>query len=93
VLSVVGNVVADRNADLIQAVRAGDLDAARAIHASLIPLVEAVMRTSPGAVTAKAALAELGVIPHASVRLPLLESPPSERRQLMEALGTLTVPA
>src|SRR5690349_16637404 len=43
VLSVVGNVVADRNAELIRAVRAGYLDAALAIQTSLIPLVDAVM--------------------------------------------------
>jgi 4-hydroxy-tetrahydrodipicolinate synthase len=93
VLSVVGNLVADRNAELIRAVRGGDLDAARAIHGSLTPLVDAVMRTSPGAVMAKAALAELGIIPHATVRLPLLEPPSSHREQLTAALATLAVPA
>jgi 4-hydroxy-tetrahydrodipicolinate synthase len=93
VLSVVGNVVADRNAELIRAVRGGDLDAARAIHGALIPLVDAVMRTSPGAVMAKAALAELGIVPHATVRLPLVEPPSSHRDQLRAALATLAVPA
>ena len=91
VVSVVGNLVADRNADLIAAVRRGDLDAARAVQRSLLPLVDAVMRTSSGAVMAKAALAELGVIPHASVRLPLLESPPPHLRRLADALATTTV--
>ena len=92
VLSVVGNVVADRNAELIRAVRSGDLGSARAIHGSLIPLVDAVMRTSQGAVMAKAALAELGIIPHATVRLPLLESPPPDLRRLTDALATIAVP-
>ncbi|MET7768432.1 4-hydroxy-tetrahydrodipicolinate synthase [Nocardia sp. NPDC005366] len=92
VLSVIGNIVADRNAALIRAVRAGDLDAARAIHISLIPLVEAIMRTSQGAVMAKAALTELGVIPHATVRLPLLESPPPDLRRLVDALATIAAP-
>jgi 4-hydroxy-tetrahydrodipicolinate synthase len=87
VVSVVGNVVADCNADLIRAVRTGDLDSARAIQGSLIPLVEAVMRTSQGAIMAKAALAELGIIPHPAVRLPLLESSPSDLRRLAEALA------
>jgi 4-hydroxy-tetrahydrodipicolinate synthase len=73
VVSVVANVAADRTAGLIDAVRRGDLESARAINQSLIPLVEAIMRAGPGAVTAKAALAELGVIPHATVRLPLVE--------------------
>lgn len=87
VLSVVGNVVADSNARLIQAVRAGDLDSAKAIQESLIPLVEAIMRTSQGAIMAKAALVELGIIPHAAVRLPLVESPPAHLRLLREALA------
>jgi len=93
VLSVVGNVVADRNAELVRAVRSGDLDRARAIHGSLIPLVDAVMRTSQGAVMAKAALAELGIIPHATVRLPLLEPPAPDLHRLTEALAGVAVPA
>src|SRR5580765_1164167 len=75
VVSVVGNLVADRNADLIGAVGAGDLDSARAIQTSLFALTDVVMRASQGAVMAKAALAALGVIPYAAVRLPLVESP------------------
>ena len=93
VVSVVGNLVADRNADLLLAVRNGDLDSAKAIHASLIPLVEAIMRTSQGTIMAKAALAELGIIPHATVRLPLLESPPPHLQRLKDALATIAVPA
>lgn len=92
VVSVVGNVAADRNAELIRAVRNGDLDAARTIQASLLPLAEAIMRTSQGAIMAKAALAQLGIIPHATVRLPLLESPPPHHQRLTEALATIAVP-
>jgi 4-hydroxy-tetrahydrodipicolinate synthase len=90
VVSVVGNIVADRNAELIRAVRGGDLDTARAIHRSLIALVDAIMRTSQGAIMAKAALAELGIIPHATVRLPLIESPPPHLQRLTDALATST---
>jgi 4-hydroxy-tetrahydrodipicolinate synthase len=92
VLSVVGNVVADRNAELIRAVRSGDLDSAKAIQGSLIPLVDAIMRPSQGAIMAKAALAELGIIPHATVRLPLLEPPPPHLQRLTDALATIAVP-
>ena len=91
VVSVVGNVVADRNAALIQAVRNGDLGSATAIQVSLIPLVDAIMRTSQGAAMAKAALAQLGIIPHATVRLPLLEPPHLQR--LADALATIAVAA
>ena len=93
VLSVVGNVAADRNAELIKAVRSGDLGSAKAIQASLIPLVDAIMRTSQGVVMAKAALARLGIIPHATVRLPLLEPPPRHLQRLTDALATVAVPA
>ncbi|MGW5718437.1 4-hydroxy-tetrahydrodipicolinate synthase [Amycolatopsis sp. NPDC003865] len=75
VVSVVGNVAADRTAALIAAVRRGDLESARAVNRSLVPLVETIMRNGPGTTAAKAALAGLGVIPHATVRLPLLAVP------------------
>ncbi|MDI1465204.1 4-hydroxy-tetrahydrodipicolinate synthase [Catellatospora sp. KI3] len=93
VVSVVGNVVADRVAALIGAVRGGDLDEARSRQRSLLPLTEAVMRTAPGAVMAKAALAELGVIASASVRLPLIEAAPAHLERLRDALASMTVAA
>ena len=92
VVSVVGNLAADRNAELIRAVRSGDLDTARAIQGSLIPLVGAIMRTSQGAIMAKAALAELGVIEHPAVRLPLLQPPPPHLQRLTAALATTAAP-
>ncbi len=73
-VSVVANVAAERTADLIRTVRDGDLVKARAIHDELIPLTDRLMRSGTGAANAKAALAELGIIPHASVRLPLVEA-------------------
>ncbi|MEV7099571.1 4-hydroxy-tetrahydrodipicolinate synthase [Amycolatopsis sp. NPDC051045] len=73
-VSVVGNVAADRTADLIRAVRRGDLETARAVNDGLLALTERIMGSGTGAANAKAALAELGVIPHASVRLPLVEA-------------------
>ncbi|WP_410606610.1 4-hydroxy-tetrahydrodipicolinate synthase [Amycolatopsis sp. lyj-109] len=73
-VSVVANVAAERTADLIRTVRDGDLVKARAIHDGLLPLTDRIMRSGTGAANVKAALAELGIIPHASVRLPLLES-------------------
>jgi len=93
VVSVVGNVVPGRTAELIRQVRSGDLDAARSNARGLIPLTDAVMRTSSGAIMAKAALAELGVIPHATVRLPLLESEQEDLDKLAAALGTVAGPA
>ncbi len=73
-VSVVGNVVPDRTADLIRAVRAGDLASARRIQHALNPVIDAVMHAGPGTAMAKAALVELGILPHATVRLPLIEA-------------------
>ena len=50
----------------------GDLSGALATYRSLVPVVEAVMTTAQGAMTAKAALQLLGVLPNRAVRLPLV---------------------
>ncbi|GHG12606.1 MULTISPECIES: 4-hydroxy-tetrahydrodipicolinate synthase [Amycolatopsis] len=73
-VSVVANVAADRTADLIRTTRDGDLAKARAINDDLRPLTGRLMSSGTAAANAKAALAELGIIPHASVRLPLVEA-------------------
>jgi len=87
VVSVVGHVAGDEYAALVRAVDTGDLATARAIHHRLIPVVNAIMNTSQGAIMAKAALVELGVIPSAYVRLPLVESPPEHLAKLREGLS------
>lgn len=75
IVSVTGHVAADRNAALMSAVRDGCLDDAVRINRELLVLAAAMLQPGPGAVTAKAALAESNVIPHATVRLPLIEAP------------------
>lgn len=87
VVSVVGNVAPAQITELIQAVRRGDLPLARTIHRSLVPLTDAIMRTSQGPIMAKGALTELGILDHATVRLPLLESPPEDLEKLRLALA------
>ena len=89
VVSVVGHVAGDHYRALVEAVDAGDLAEARRIHVALIPVVDAIMTTSQGAIMAKAALVELGVIESAAVRLPLVESPPEHLERLRAALATL----
>jgi 4-hydroxy-tetrahydrodipicolinate synthase len=89
VVSVVGHVAGEQYAAMVAAVDRGDLAEARAVHTSLIPVVDAVMTTSQGAIMAKAALVELGVIESATVRLPLVESPPEHLELLRAALATL----
>ncbi|WP_277452062.1 4-hydroxy-tetrahydrodipicolinate synthase [Janibacter sp. DB-40] len=75
VVSVVGHVAGRHYREMVDAVDAGDLTTARAVHHRLIPVVNALMGTSQGAIMAKAALVELGVIDNATVRLPYVEGP------------------
>lgn len=89
VVSVVGHVAGEQYAAMVAAVDRGDLAQAQALHTSLIPVVDAIMTTSQGAIMAKAALVELGVIESATVRLPLVESPPEHLELLRAALATL----
>jgi 4-hydroxy-tetrahydrodipicolinate synthase len=89
VVSVVGHVAGDRYRAMLEAVDRGDLEEARRIHVALVPVVEAIMTPSQGAIMAKAALVELGVIESAHVRLPLVESPPEHLSALRSALATL----
>ncbi len=86
VVSVVGHVAGRQYRAMVDAVDAGDLGRARELHRSLIPVVNAIMRTSQGAIMAKAAMVELGVIEHATVRMPLVESTEDDLRVLREGL-------
>ena len=91
-VSVVGHVAGPQYRAMVEAVDRGDLAEARRLHEGLVPVVEAVMTPSQGAIMAKAALVELGVIEHATVRLPLVESPPEHLEALRAALPTLPTP-
>ena len=92
-IGVTTHVAGAEYASMVDAVDAGDLESAIAVHRRLIPLVDAVMTTSQGAIMAKAALKELGVIDSAAVRLPLVESPPEHLEKLRAAFATVGVPA
>jgi 4-hydroxy-tetrahydrodipicolinate synthase len=85
-VSVVGHVAGREYAAMLAAVDRGDLAAARDLHRRLVPAVNAIMGPSQGAIMAKAALVELGVIDHATVRLPLVESPPEHLESLRSGL-------
>jgi len=87
-VGVTTHVAGSQYAAMLAAVDAGDLPGAIALHRRLIPVVNAIMNTSQGAIMAKAALKELGVIDSAAVRLPLVESPPEHLAVLREALFT-----
>jgi 4-hydroxy-tetrahydrodipicolinate synthase len=72
VVSVVGHVAGDRYRSMVDAVDRGDLASALDTYRALVPVVEAIMTTAQGAMTAKAALELLGVLPNRTVRLPLV---------------------
>jgi len=91
-VGVATHVAGAEYASMLAAVDAGDLATAVGLHRRLIPVVDAIMNTSQGAIMAKAALKELGVIDTAAVRLPLVESPPEHLEKLRAALATLKDP-
>ena len=72
IVSVVGHVAGDRYAAMVEAVDRGDLATALATYRDLVPVVEALMTTAQGAMTAKAAMQLLGVLANRNVRLPLV---------------------
>ncbi|GAB3114861.1 4-hydroxy-tetrahydrodipicolinate synthase [Janibacter alkaliphilus] len=86
-VSVTGHVAGREHVELLAATERGDLATARQIHTRLLPLVQAMMTTSQGAIMAKAALVELGVIDHATVRLPLVEGPPEHLEILRKGMA------
>lgn len=88
-VGVATHVLGDEYAALLAAVDRGDLAEAVAIHHRTIPVVDAVMFTSQGAIMAKAALHELGLIASPAVRLPLVPSPPEHLARLRAALAGL----
>jgi 4-hydroxy-tetrahydrodipicolinate synthase len=89
VVSVVSHVCADRYAAMVRAVDAGDLPEARRINAALLPVVRGIMTRTQGAITAKAALQLLGVLPRRTTRPPLVDATEDEltllRTDLTEA--------
>jgi len=87
VVSVVGHVAGAEYAQMVAAVDAGDLPAARAVHTRLLPVVNGIMsQASQGAIRAKAALQLTGVLPSRMTRLPLLPASDEETVAVRDAL-------
>jgi len=92
IVSVVGHVAGDHYRTMVDAVDRGDLPTALATYRELVPVVAAVMTTAQGAMTAKAALELLGVLPNRNVRLPLVpadEALVAHLRAVLETAGIL----
>lgn len=85
-ISVTANVAPRQMADMFNAWQSGDLDRARAIHMSLIPLHEAMFfETSP--IPVKTALGLMGKI-NPNLRLPLSAIGSDARQRLTSVLTT-----
>ena len=87
IVSVVGHVAGDQYAEMVAAVDRGDLTAALTTYRDLVPVVEAVMTTAQGAMTAKVAMQLLGVLPNRNVRLPLVPADDALAAHLRDVLG------
>jgi 4-hydroxy-tetrahydrodipicolinate synthase len=80
-VSVVGHVVGDRLAEMIDAYLSGDVDAALRHHRELMPVYTGIMTRTQGVIATKAALALLGM-PGGPVRMPLADATPAEVEKL-----------
>ena len=92
IVSVVAHVAGDAYASMVADVDRGDLAGALATYRSLVPVVEAVMTPAQGAMTAKAAMQLLGVLPNRAVRLPLVpadETLVADLRVVLQRAGLL----
>lgn len=85
-VSVVGHVASPHIKQMIEAVDAGDLARAREIDNEILPLTAAIMGQTQGAIAAKAAMVELGIIPSAAVRLPLTPATDDQVQVIRTAL-------
>jgi 4-hydroxy-tetrahydrodipicolinate synthase len=81
VVSVVAHVVGPRIRALVDAYRAGEVEVARDIDRSLLPVYTGLFRTQ-GTILTKAALTQLG-LPAGPVRLPLVDATEAELAQLV----------
>lgn len=92
-VSVVGHVVGDRLAQMAQLFWSGDVEGARVINESLLPVYTGIFRTQ-GVILTKAAL-QLQGLPSGPVRLPLVSATLGEIKQLREDLvaGGVSLPA
>ena len=86
VVSVVGHLAGNQYREMIDAIDSGNLSQARDIHRRLVPLVDAIMHTSQGAIQVKAALKMQGVIESDHLRMPLLQGPSSHKDRISAAL-------
>ena len=82
VVSVTGHVAADRHKQMVEAIQNNDVQTARKINESLVPITEGIMTRAGGAIMVKASLDLLGRVGGGSLRLPLVPATPEQRKVL-----------
>ncbi len=88
VISTISNVAPADTVALVRAFVAGDHARARKIHYELLPLMQALF-TESNPIPVKTALALIGRIPNATLRLPLTEISKKNRDRLESVLAEL----
>ena len=86
VVSVVGHVAGRAIRRQVDAVAAGDLATAVAVHHEMIPVTRAMMQVIQGASSSKAALQYLGVLPNRLLRSPQQPATDAEYQALVAVL-------
>ena len=86
VVSVTGHIVADRHKLMVEAMQKNDVNTAREINRTLVPITEGIMTRAGGAIMVKAALDQLGRVGGGSLRLPLIPATDEQRRVLRDDL-------
>ncbi len=86
IVGVTSHICSVQYAEMIDALDRGDLRTAIDIHHRLVPIVDAVMGITQGAIMVKAAMAQAGVIAHDIMRLPLPAATDTERAALRDGL-------
>ncbi|MFC1624576.1 4-hydroxy-tetrahydrodipicolinate synthase [Candidatus Omnitrophota bacterium] len=85
VISVVSNIVPGDVASMVSRFKSGDIDGARKMHCKLLPLVKAMfIETNP--IPVKTAMALMGMIDKAELRLPMCNMSEANLAKLKKAL-------
>ncbi len=85
-VSMAGHLVGEELARVIDEFDRGDADAARKTFLSVLPAIDVVCSSGNGALRAKLALALLGLIPSAGMRLPQAAADEDEVREVRAGL-------
>lgn len=85
-VSMTGHIAGDGLAEVIRAFHAGDAAGARDRFVELLPLIDLICGSGNGAMRSKAALAVLGLIPGATMRLPQVAPDEAETELVRTAL-------